>query len=62
MSSPAFFGLPKEQAVSAGMMLWLVTFMACVPVGLFFARHEHMSLRKLSTESQQHDKEAIAKV
>jgi hypothetical protein len=61
LSSPAIFSLPKEQAVSAGMMLWLVTFVACVPVGLLFARQEHVSLRKLSEESQQ-EEEATAKV
>lgn len=51
MSSPAIFAVPNEQAVSAGMMLWLVTFVACVPIGLIFARREHLSLRKLTEES-----------
>lgn len=59
MSSPAIFGVPKEQAVSAGMMLWLVTFVTCVPVGLLFAHHARLSLRKLSEESQ-HEQEAPA--
>jgi uncharacterized protein (TIRG00374 family) len=51
MSSPAIFGVPSELAVSAGMMLWLVTFVACVPVGLVFAHMEHVSLRKITEES-----------
>lgn len=51
MSSPAIFGIPSEQAVSAGIMLWLVTFMACIPIGLFFSHREHLSLRKLTEES-----------
>lgn len=52
MSSPAVFGVSQEQAVSAGIMLWLVTFVACVPVGLFFAHREHVSFRKISEETQ----------
>ncbi len=55
MSSPAIFNLPSEQAVSAGIMLWLVTFVACVPIGLFFLHHEHLSLRKLSEESHREE-------
>lgn len=43
--------VPKELAVSCGIMLWLVTFVAVVPVGLFLAHHERLSLRKLSEES-----------
>jgi glycosyltransferase 2 family protein len=44
--------LPKELAVSCGIMLWLVTFVAVVPVGLFLAHREHLSLRKLSQETE----------
>jgi len=52
MSSPAIFNIPREQAVSAGMLLWLVTFVACIPVGLVLSHFEHVSLRKLTEESQ----------
>jgi hypothetical protein len=45
--------VPKELAVSCGIMLWLVTFVAIVPVGLILAHHERLSLRKLSEESEQ---------
>jgi glycosyltransferase 2 family protein len=55
MASPAIFGIPSEQAVSAGMMLWLVTFVACLPVGLVFAHFEHVSLRKVTEESQREE-------
>jgi len=55
MASPAIFGIPSEQAVSAGMMLWLVTFMACLPVGLVFAHFEHVSLRRVTEESQREE-------
>jgi hypothetical protein len=47
------YGIPPEAAVSCGILLWLVTFMACIPVGLFFAHRGHLSLRKLSAESHQ---------
>jgi hypothetical protein len=43
--------VPKELAVSCGIMLWLVTFVAVVPVGLLLAHRERLSLRKLSAES-----------
>jgi uncharacterized protein (TIRG00374 family) len=45
------YGIPPEMAVSCGMLLWLVTFMSVIPVGLAFARREHVSLKKLSEES-----------
>jgi hypothetical protein len=62
LSSPAIFNLPIELAVSAGMMLWLVTFVSCVPVGLLFARQEHVSLRRLTQESQQPEEATATKV
>ena len=46
-----FHIVPKELAVSCGIMLWLVTFVAVVPVGLVLAHRERLSLRKLSAES-----------
>jgi len=45
--------VPKELAVSCGIMLWLVTFVAVVPIGLLLAHRERLSLRKLSAESEQ---------
>jgi uncharacterized protein (TIRG00374 family) len=49
------YGIPPELAVSCGILLWLVTFMACIPVGLFFAHREHVSLRKVSAESHEEE-------
>ncbi|HTM87225.1 MAG TPA: lysylphosphatidylglycerol synthase transmembrane domain-containing protein [Terriglobales bacterium] len=49
------YGIPPEAAVSCGILLWLVTFMACIPVGLFFAHRGHLSLRKLSAESHEEE-------
>ena len=48
--------MPRELAASCGIMLWLVTFIAVIPVGLLLAHRERLSLRKLSQES--HQKEA----
>lgn len=53
------YGIPPEMAVSCGILLWLVTFMSCIPVGLAFARHEHLSLKKLS-EASSHEEEEPA--
>jgi hypothetical protein len=47
------FDVPPEMAASCGILLWLVTFAAVVPVGLALAHHERLSLRKLSEESHQ---------
>lgn len=47
------FHVQPETATSCGILLWLVTFMAVIPLGLFLAHREHLSLRKLSQETQQ---------
>lgn len=49
-----------ELAVSAGMLLWLVTFMSVIPLGLVLAQREHVSLRRLTVASQQEEAEAEA--
>ena len=51
------FDVPPEMAASCGILLWLVTFAAVIPVGLLLAHHERLSLRKLSAESHQAEKE-----
>jgi glycosyltransferase 2 family protein len=51
------YGIPPELALSCGILLWLVTFMSCIPVGLVFAHREHLSLRKLSKASHQQQEE-----
>jgi hypothetical protein len=45
------FDVPPEMAASCGILLWLVTFAAVVPVGLVLAHRERLSFRKLSVES-----------
>lgn len=47
------YGIPPELALSCGILLWLVTFMSCIPVGLAFAHQGHLSLRKLSKASHE---------
>jgi uncharacterized protein (TIRG00374 family) len=52
------FDVPQELAASCGIMLWLVTFVAIVPVGLLLSHRERLSLRKLSEETEQADEVA----
>jgi hypothetical protein len=51
----AVFAVRPELAVGCGIMLWLVTFMAIAPLGLFLAHREHLSLRKAEAESHLED-------
>ncbi len=53
------FHVPRELAASCGIMLWLVSFVSVVPLGLALAHREKLSLRKLSEESQ-HEEEVSA--
>jgi glycosyltransferase 2 family protein len=51
----AIFNVPKESAVSCGILLWLVTFMSVAPLGLALAHRARLSLRQLSAESSQEE-------
>lgn len=44
-----------ELATSCGILLWLVTFMSVVPLGLALAHQEHVSLRELTQESREQE-------
>jgi hypothetical protein len=55
----AFFGVAAEPATACAATLLLVTFLGIVPVGLVWARFEHVSLRKVAAESE-HAEEALA--
>jgi len=46
------FQVPRELAVSCGILLWLVSFVAVTPIGLLLAHHERLSLRKVADESE----------
>ena len=42
------FGLPVELATSIAVLIWLVSFVSVVPIGLGLALHDGLSWRKLS--------------
>jgi uncharacterized protein (TIRG00374 family) len=46
------FGIPRELAFSAGLILWVVTSMSIIPGGLIYARIEQVSLGKITQESE----------
>jgi uncharacterized protein (TIRG00374 family) len=52
------FDVPPEMAASCGILLWLVTFAAVIPLGLILAHRERLSLRKLSAESHAEESDA----
>ena len=50
------FGIEQELAVSCGMLIWAITFMAVIPTGLALARREHFSIRAVAEAEK---KEAV---
>jgi hypothetical protein len=46
------FHVQFEPALACGTMLLIVTFMCVIPVGLIWARIEHVSLKKVSQQSE----------
>lgn len=46
------FGIPTDLAVSAGLIVWLVSSMSVIPAGLVFAKLEGVSLRGLAGRSE----------
>jgi uncharacterized protein (TIRG00374 family) len=46
------FSVPRELAVSCGILLWLVSFQAVTPVGLILARRRHLSFRAFSSAGE----------
>jgi hypothetical protein len=53
-------GASAEAATACAASLLLVTFLAIIPVGLIWARFEHVSLRKVAVESEHADEELSA--
>jgi glycosyltransferase 2 family protein len=47
------FHVQFEPALACGTMLLIVTFMCVIPVGLIWARIEHVSLKNVSEQSEQ---------
>lgn len=53
------FGANAESATACGAVLLLTTFLGIIPVGLIWAQVEHVSLRKVTVESE-HAEESLA--
>ena len=53
------FNVAPEPALGCGAMLLIVTFLSIIPVGLVWARVEHVSLKKISEESEHLAEEQI---
>jgi hypothetical protein len=51
------FHVQFEPALACGTMLLIVTFMCVIPVGLIWARVEHVSLKKVSEQSEHFSEE-----
>jgi uncharacterized membrane protein YbhN (UPF0104 family) len=49
------FSVPVEMALTCGILLWLATYMAPVPVGLILLRKQQFSLRSLARASGEVD-------
>lgn len=47
-----FFGVASEASMGCAATLLVVTFLGIVPVGLLWARFEHVSLKKVTAESE----------
>ncbi len=45
------FSVPRELAVSCGILFWLISFQAVTPAGLLLARKQHLSFRGLSSQA-----------
>ncbi|MGO9318932.1 MAG: lysylphosphatidylglycerol synthase transmembrane domain-containing protein [Terracidiphilus sp.] len=56
----ALFGMTAEAATACAATLLVVTFLGIVPVGLIWARFEHVSLRKVAAESEHAEEELEA--
>ena len=48
----AFFGAAPEASTACAATLLLITFLSVVPVGLIWAQFEHVSLFKVTVESE----------
>jgi len=49
----SFFSVGTEPATACSATLLLVTFLSIIPVGLIWAQFEHVSLRKVTAESEE---------
>lgn len=56
----AIFGVEREPAVAAAMVLWMITFAGCSVVGVPLLIHEGWSLRDLKRMAAEEKKEVLA--
>ena len=54
------FGIPSELAISAGIIVWLVTTMSVIPVGLAYAKIEGISIGQVARRSEDAELAIIA--
>jgi glycosyltransferase 2 family protein len=54
------YNITNELALSCGMMLWLVTFMSVIPLGLILAHFNRISLRAIGQASEEDAEVEIA--
>jgi hypothetical protein len=47
-----FFGVAPEASTACAATLLVVTFLGIIPIGLIWAQFEHVSLRKVTVESE----------
>jgi hypothetical protein len=47
-----FYGAPIEAATACGAMLLVVTFLCIVPAGFIYSQVEHVSLKRVTQESE----------
>jgi hypothetical protein len=53
----SFFSVAAEPATACSATLLFVTFLSIIPVGLIWAQFEHVSLRKITVESEHAEEE-----
>jgi len=56
----SFFGVAPEAATACSATILLATFLSVIPVGLLWAHFEHVSLRKVTLESEHAEEELVA--
>ncbi len=56
----SFFGVAPEAATACAATILLATFLSVIPVGLLWAHFEHVSLRRVTLESERAEEELVA--
>lgn len=54
-----WLGVAKEPALGCGAVLLVVTFLCIIPVGLIWAQFEHVSLKRITEESEHAGEEVV---